>query len=365
MRVDQVIPSLASRDAIGVHTVNLAEGLRRAGIESDVYYGNCTPDVAALGHPVGALGSPMRRHARHAGERWLLYQSSIGSPVFDALAVRPEPKLVNYHNITPAALLSAWEPAVAYEAALGRAQLERLAPASALAVADSGYNEEELLAAGYSRTAVVPLLIDMTRAGTAPDPVVSERLAAAKSRGGADLLFVGKVSPHKAPHDLVKMLAVYRRLYDPRARLHLVGSPLGERYAAALDAFVRELGLGEAVSVTGSLPAGALESYYRAADVFVCASEHEGFCVPLVEAMGHGVPVVAYGVCAVPETVGDAGLLLDSKEPLRFAAAVARVLSDAALRDRLAVAAAARVASLSLDRSTQRFVALVKEAIGA
>jgi glycosyltransferase involved in cell wall biosynthesis len=205
----------------------------------------------------------------------------------------------------------------------------------------------------------------MTRAGTAPDPVVSERLAAAKSRGGADLLFVGKVSPHKAPHDLVKMLAVYRRLYDPRARLHLVGSPLGERYAAALGAFVRELGLGEAVSVTGSLPAGALESYYRAADVFVCASEHEGFCVPLVEAMGHGVPVVAYGVCAVPETVGDAGLLLDSKEPLRFAAAVARVLSDAALRDRLAVAAAARVASLSLDRSTQRFVALVKEAIGA
>ncbi len=103
MRVDQVIPSLASRDAIGAHTLALTDALRAAGIDSEIYYGNCTPDVADRGQPVVDLG-------RTGRDRWLLYQSSIGSPVYDILATRPEPKLVNYHNITPAELLAPWVP---------------------------------------------------------------------------------------------------------------------------------------------------------------------------------------------------------------------------------------------------------------
>lgn len=358
VRVDQVIPSLASRDAIGVHSVNLTHALRAAGIESDIFYGTCTPDMAEIGRPVGTLG-------RHARERYLLYQASIGSPVFDTLMARDEPKLVNYHNITPTGLLAPWEPSVAYETSLGRAQLRRLASRTALAVADSQYNELELLEVGYAKTAVVPLLIDMTRAGPAPDPSTVQRLAADKARGGVDLLFVGKVSPHKSQHDLVKMLSVFRRIYDPSARLRLVGSPLGERYGPALDQFVRDAGLGDAVEVTGSVDPTVLEAYYRAADVFVCASEHEGFCVPIVEAMGHGVPVVAYAATAVPETVGDAGLVLATKEPLRFAAAAHRVVADDALRTRLAAAARQRVERFARERSTDRFVALVREVTGA
>jgi glycosyltransferase involved in cell wall biosynthesis len=358
VRVDQVIPSLASRDAIGVSTVNLTEALRQAGIDSDIFYGNCTPDVADLGYPVVELG-------RATKDRWLLYQSSIGSPVFDILAARDEPKLVNYHNITPARLLEAWEPHVGYEVRLGRAQMQRLAEPSHLAVADSAYNQSELVEAGYKETAVVPLLIDMTSAGAPPDPARLARLGDARAAGGADFLFVGKVSPHKAPHDLVKMLAVYRRLYDPAARLHLVGSPLGDHYGPALDGFVARLGLTDAVFVTGSLSPAELEAYWAVADVFVCASDHEGFCVPLVEAMGHGVPVVAYGVTAVPETVGEAGLVLDDKEPLHFAAAVARVMTDPDLRGRLAAGAAQRVTAYSLDRSRRRFVDLVTRAVYA
>lgn len=358
VRVDQVIPSLASRDAVGVHTLALTQALRASGIESDIFYGNCTPDLAGAGRPVTALGRPGR-------DRYLLYQSSIGSPVFDILASRSEPKLVNYHNITPAALLEPWEPAVAFEAALGRAQLERLAPDCGLAVADSAFNASELVDAGYTETAVVPLLIDMTRAGAAPDPAVTARLAAAKAAGGAELLFVGKISPHKAPHDLVKMLSVYRRLYDGTARLRLVGSPLGTTYGPALEEFVRDLELTEAVVVTGSVDPAALEAHYRAADVFVCASEHEGFCVPIVEAMGHGVPVVAYGAAAVPETVGNAGIVLPDKDPVRFASAVARVVTDATLRRRLERAGAHRVAGYGVEQSTARFVQLVRQAVGA
>ncbi len=357
VRVDQVIPSLASRDAIGVHAVTLTRALRAAGVDSDIFYGTCTPDMAEIGRPVGTLG-------RHTRDRYLLYQASIGSPVFDTLMTRDEPKLVNYHNITPTELIAPWEPAVAYETSLGRAQLARLASRTVLAVADSHFNELELLDAGYPKTAVVPLLIDMTRAGPSPDPAVTARLAAEKEAGGVDLLFVGKISPHKAPHDLVKVLSIYRRVFDPRARLRLVGSPLGEHYGPALAAFVHELGLDDAVEVTGSVGPSVLEAYFRAADVFVCASEHEGFCVPIVEAMGHGVPVVAYGVAAVPETVGDAGLVLPTKDPLRFATAVHRAVTDEVLGSRLSEAARRRVETFALETSTARFVELVREATG-
>jgi L-malate glycosyltransferase len=358
VRVDQVIPSLASRDAIGVHTVNLRDGLRGAGIDSDIFYGSVTPDVTHEGRPVTELG-------RSGRDRWLLYQSSIGSPVYDIFAARTEPKLVNYHNITPAHLLRDWEPNVAYEVALGRTQLARLGPQSRLAVADSAFNESELRALGYGDTAVVPLLIDMHRKSEAPDPAMAAALGQRKAKaGGADLIFVGKVSPHKAPHDLVKMLAVVRRLYDPAARLHLVGSPLGETYEPALRAFVTELGLEDAVNFAGSVSEAELEAYLQAADVFVCASDHEGFCVPLAEAMGHGIPVVAYGVTAVPETVGDAGLLLADKSPVRFAAAVGRVLSDAPLRRHLSAAGLARAAGFNLPDSQRLFVSLIQQAIG-
>jgi glycosyltransferase involved in cell wall biosynthesis len=359
VRVDQVIPSLASRDAIGVSSLNLRDGLRAAGIDSDIYYGSFTPDVEQEGLPVIELGRATRG-------RWLLYQASIGSPVYDILAARSEPKLVNYHNITPASLLRDWEPAVAYEASLGREQLARLAPQSHFAVADSGFNESELLALGYSGTAVVPLLIDMHSKSDAPDPDLTDRLERRKEReGGADLLYVGKISPHKAPHDLVKMLDVLRRTYDPAARLHLIGSPLGETYEPALRAFVAELGLEEAVNLPGSVSGAELEAYFRAADVFVMASDHEGFCVPLAEAMGHGVPIVAYGVAAVPETVADAGLVLPDKSALPFAAAVGRVLQDPQLRSLLAAAGRQRAAEFDLAASTDRFVSLVREAVGA
>ncbi len=359
VRVDQVIPSLASRDAIGVSSLNLRDGLRAAGIDSDIYYGSFTPDVEHEGRPVTELG-------RSGRDRWLLYQASIGSPVYDIFAARSEPKLVNYHNITPASLLRDWEPAVAYEASLGRTQLARLADQSRFAVADSAFNESELVALGYEGTAVVPLLIDMHAKSDEPDPELATRLAARKARqGGADLLYVGKISPHKAPHDLVKMLDVLRRTDDPAARLHLVGSPLGETYEPALRAFIDELGLADAVSLPGSVTGAELEAYFRAADVFVMASDHEGFCVPLGEAMGHGVPIVAYGVTAVPETVAGAGLVLPDKSPLPFAAAVGRVLRDPELAAVLAAAGRARAAGFDLAASTKRFVSLVEDAVGA
>jgi glycosyltransferase involved in cell wall biosynthesis len=233
--------------------------------------------------------------------------------------------------------------------------MRELAATVELGIAVSAYNEAELAGAGYRQTAVAPVLVDLDGTGVEPDPATTERLGRARRAGGADWLFVGRVAPHKCQHDVVRAFAAYRRLYDPQARLHLVGTPGSHAYVTVLRRYVAALGLGAAVSLPGSVPAEALRAHFGAADVFVCLSEHEGFCVPVIEAMRLEVPVVAYAAAAVPETVAGAGVLLDDKGPVTVAAAVHRVVTDGALRRQLTAAGAGRAADFSLDRSTRRF----------
>jgi len=358
-RIDQVIPSLASRDAIGGHVVQLRDLLRSRGFESDIFYGNATPDRLDYGFPVSRLGD------RSSTDRVLLYQLSIGSGVADIFRDRGERKFVNYHNITPADLLEAWIPAVGEEVRWGRAQLRDLAPITEFAIADSMFNERELQAAGYRSTTTVPLLLDLDGFAGSPDPTLAARLAGQRAGGGSELLFVGKVSPHKGQHDLVKALAAYRRLYDPQARLRLVGGAISDEYRAAVERFADELGLIDAVEIAGSVTHEELIAYSAAADVFVCLSNHEGFCVPLLEAMYHRVPIVAYTNTAVPETVATAGLVLPDKQPARVAAAIHRVVTDQNLRAALARAASERVASFALPRVQEGFASALETAYAA
>ena len=350
MRIDQVLPSLVGRDAIGAHTINIKRALEDRGIESHIYFSTSTPDVTHLGHPIIEVTTPVP-------DRYVMYHASIGSPVFDTVIHLPDPIVVDYHNITPTRLIDRWEPAVGHELSLGRRQLAQLAPTCILGLADSAYNERELIDLGYAPTSVAPLLIDMRQAHESPDQTLVTHLEEAKAAaGGPVFLYVGKISPHKAPHDLVAMLAAYRQLYGPGATLTIVGSPIGDRYLAALHDYIADLGLTDAVTFAGSLSASELEAHWAVADVFVTASDHEGFCVPLVEAMGHRLPVVAYATAAIPETVADAGLLLTSKKPIAFDAALNRVIDDAALRTQLISAGEARLEAYDLDVATTAFM---------
>jgi len=358
-RIDQVIPTLASRDAIGGHTVQLRDLLRSRGYRSDIYYGNASPDRIDFGHPVERLGE------HSPSGRVLLYQLSIGSGVADIFRDRSERKFVNYHNITPAGLLEAWMPEVGEEVRWGRAQLRDLATVTEFAIADSRFNEGELRSAGYRSTTTLPLLIDLDSFSGTPDPILAARLAEQRAGGGADLLFVGKVSPHKGQDDLIKSLAAYRQLYDPMARLHLVGGSISDEYSVAIERFAEELGLTEAVDVAGQVTHEELIAYYAAADVFCCLSNHEGFCVPLLESMYHRLPIVAYANTAVPETLEGAGLVLPDKEPARVAAAIDRVLRDEHLRGVLAAAASERVETFALPRVRAGFATALDAACAA
>jgi glycosyltransferase involved in cell wall biosynthesis len=356
-RIDQIIPSIIEHDAVSNHTFEAQRILREMGFTSVIYASVIGPGCAGRVRPLAEL--PLIED----GSQWVLYQASIGGPAAEVFARHPATKLLDYHNITRPELVERWLPALAEEARLGRMQLATLSKLCSFAFADSAYNAAELDALGYLKTTVVPVLVAQGNIAFPPDPVALSVLEGAKEQGGADWLFVGQIAPHKAQHDVVRAFACYRKAYDPKARLHLVGREMGFTYRDALGRFIATLGLNDAVELPGAVPTAVLASYYAMADVFVCCSDHEGFCAPVIEAMSRGVPVVAYAAAAVPETIGRAGVLLTKKNAPYVAAAVHEVLSDSRIYDEFVKSGHVRASHYSVENAQQTFRSAISEAI--
>jgi glycosyltransferase involved in cell wall biosynthesis len=346
MIVHQFVPTLEP-GAVGAHTLVVRDTLRNAGHDSEIFTSEVDPAWADR-------GAHLLRDARARADV-VVYQMAIGSVVADAVLARDEPIVVNHHNLTPMRYITGWQPVAAHGVVWGRGQLRELATRARLGIADSTYNENDLMEAGFTRTTVVPILLDLTTLDVEP------ALAPARTNA-ATWLFVGRLAPNKAQHDIVKAFAAYRRFHDAGARLTLVGGGREDGYARTLQRFIHALGLDDAVTLTGNVSPAELAARYRAADVFVVCSEHEGFCVPLLEAMHYGVPIVAYAATAVPETLGEAGLLLDVKDPCTVAAAVDHLLRDSTLRHQLTEAGARRVREFDLSRTGPAFVEAVTSA---
>jgi len=359
--VHQFVPALLPRDATGDHTLALQQALRDAGFRSDIY-------VEAAHDDLWHHATYFERYPERAAPGdILLYQLSTASPVADFLLTRPERVVLDYHNITPAGFYEGWEDHTRAKVALARLQMAELAPVAALGIADSAFNAAELHRWGCRTTSVIPILAGIEDRRAVVDPTEHARLAA--DHGDATvLLFVGRISPNKNQHRLVEALWLYRRWYDSRARLHLVGPAFTDAYVDAVFALAAELGLADAVRHGEDLTDAELAAWYADADVFVCLSEHEGFCIPLLEAMRAGLPIVAHAAGAVPETLGHAGVVLDSTRPGTVAAAVHRVHTDRALADRLVAAGHRRLADFSPAATRARFVEVLgglDEAVGA
>ncbi|MEM7140395.1 MAG: glycosyltransferase family 4 protein [Actinomycetota bacterium] len=331
-RVDLVLSELHERDATSTHARFVRDLLVEDGHDVRFVAERSTIDGESFVHL----------------DRWnadadlTVLQHSIGSVAASEIAKRRIPVVVNYHNITPLEFVEPWEPRQVEGLRWGRQQLWELRPVAVGAICDSDYNARELRDIGFRNVAVSPVLFDPLR-GDAVEPAPF---------GGVTMLFVGRLSPNKCQHDLVAALAALRARGVP-ARLVLVGGDASAQFRRALDALAQRLGVADAVIIAGSVPPAELIGWYLAADVFVSTSEHEGFCVPAVEAMGLGVPVVAYGAAAIPETVGGAGIVLSDKSPGVIAEAVQRVASDDDVRAELIARGRGRAAELGEPSSIE------------
>ncbi|MHB1710921.1 MAG: glycosyltransferase family 4 protein [Acidimicrobiales bacterium] len=358
--VHQFVPALLPRDATGGHTLALRDTFRQAGWTSDIY-------VEAAHDELLAEATYFERYPADArpGDI-LLYQAGTGSPVADFLLDRPETLVLDYHNITPAHFFEGWEEHTAEKVSLARMQVARLAARAALGIADSAFNAAELRNFGCQATRVVPILTDIESWAGRHQPDHGEVARRSQAhRTGTILLFVGRLSPNKNQHLLVETLWFYREWYDPEARLVLVGPAITGAYAEAVVGIAAELGMARAVEHGENLTPAQLAARYAEADAFVCLSDHEGFCIPLLEAMYFDLPIVAFAAGAVPETLGPAGIVLDSKRPTVVAAAIHRVLGDAALVEHLAREGQRRLGAFGPAKTRARFIEVVGELAAA
>lgn len=324
MRVDQWLPALHRGDAIGDSARLMRDAFRRWGHQADVYALELDADLAGDGRPFADW--------RAGGPRdVVILHYAITSPLTRALAEHRGRRVLLHHNITPAEFFRGFDPELERICALGRAELGPLREHVDLGLADSEFNRRELEALGFRRSGVLPIYLDFRRYREAPSPVLRRTL----DDGRVNLLFVGRVTPNKRHEDLLRIAACYKRFISPDLRLVLVGKlPRRRHYFDALQAFLYELGFTPfEVVFTGHVAHAELLAAYASARVFLSASAHEGFGVPLVEAMLMDVPILARAAAAVPFTLGGAGLQFDELAVAEVAELAHALATDTALRE--------------------------------
>ena len=338
--------SAAYGDAIGNEVLEIRDVLRGAGFDSEIFVELIDPRMAAEVRPYQQyreIASP---------DNVAILHYSLGARVSALVREIPDRIVLLYHNITPARWFAPYNFGLARDCAAGRVELASLRERCALALGDSEYNRRELQQLGFEPTGVLPLMLDLDSFDGPADPIVLRRY----DDDRPNWLFVGRVVPNKCFEDILRAFAYFQRYVDHRARLLLVGEY--RTFAPYYDALARladRLGLDE-VHFTGHVTKAELNAYYRVADLFVCMSEHEGFCVPLFEAIHRDLPVLAYAAAAVPHSTGEGVLLLHDKSPEFVAETAAALLEDGTLRARLLARQRRTLALVGRDRVARRLL---------
>jgi glycosyltransferase involved in cell wall biosynthesis len=333
VRIDQWVPALHRGDAIGDSARLMRDAFRSWGHQADVYALELDEDLQGDGRAWSEWRPGSPRDA-------VILHYALPSPLTPALQGHRGRRALIHHNITPPEFFLGYDDEMVRICALGRAELATLRDHVDLALGDSEFNRQELEAAGFARTGVLPIYLDFARYRQEPGDVLGRELA----DGRTNLLFVGRLVPNKRHDDLIRTAAYWKRYIAPDVRLVLVGKPPRRRgYFDALQSLAYEEGFTPwEVVFTGHLEHRDLLACYRAAHVFVSMSEHEGFGVPLVESMLMDVPVLAYRAGAVPGTMGRAGVLFDEKRFDEVAEMAARLAGEGELRSAVLRAQARR-----------------------
>ena len=341
MIVNQWLPAAHRGDAVGDNARAMRDLFRSWGHRSDIYALTIDEDMRDEARPWGTT-------AARAGDV-TIYHFAVPSPMSEAFGRLPGARVLHYHNVTPAAFFAPYDAGITAMAARGRRELAGLADRTDLALGVSEYNRAELDALGFPETGVLPLIVDTGRLRqAAPVPA----LEAVLQDGLVNILFVGRIAPNKRIEDHIRLAEHYKRYVDVYYRFIFVGrTDAVPSYFRTVQALVREYRmLPERFWFTGGVPEAELAAYYRNAHAYVSLSEHEGFCVPLVEAMAMDVPVLAYGAAAVPETLDGAGVTFAPKDLEVAAELLGGLIYDEPFRQGVLDGQRRRVRALGRDR---------------
>jgi glycosyltransferase involved in cell wall biosynthesis len=323
--IHQVLATLGYGDAIGHEVLGIQRVLRGAGYQSEIF-------VETADHRL----EPQTRDYRELvdfshRDHLLLHHFSLGSKASRTAYALPDRMALIYHNITPPEYFVGVHRRLARQTFRGRRELQAYADRCDLALGDSEFNRQDLHVLGFPRTAVLPVVPDFSHLDRQPNWLVARDFDDAWT----NIVFVGRVIANKKIEDVISWFHTYHTIFNPRSRLLLVGAQSGfERYVESLHQLVGRLDASH-IHFVGHVSDEELVAFYEIADLFLCASEHEGFCVPIVEAFYKQVPVLAYAATAVPSTMDGAGVLFENRDPLHVAMLIDEIVSNAALQDRI------------------------------
>jgi L-malate glycosyltransferase len=319
-------------DAVTDQALLIRRWLRGLGFESDIFAERIQPEFDGRVRFAGDY-RPV------PSEQCLIHHHAVGSDVAERLGRIGLSQILIYHNITPPEYFAATNPVMAGQLGKGRRQLAEMRSRTILALGDSGYNERELQELEFSATGMLPIVLDERHYDMADNESLARECAASRPL----LLFIGRQAPNKRQEDLIKLLCCVRRI-EPEARLVLAGSPHVQPYVEWQHQLALSLGLDDgAVLWAGHVTQQDMVTYYRHADFYVSMSEHEGFGKPLIESMYLELPVIAFGSTAVPDTLGDAGVLFFEKDYEALAELILLIYGDPDLRQRIKARQASRV----------------------
>lgn len=322
MEIHQILPTFSPGDAIGNEVIEINKTLTKWGYKSQIYAENIHPEMTAKKH--------LEYDKVSSKDNLLIFHFSIGSDISHYVRKLPDKKIIRYHGITPERYLYGINDYIQHLLVRGREELKLYPELTDMALANSRYTQLELSNLGFKRTEIFPLLLDLNIYDKNPN----ENLISRFKDNYVNILFVGRVIPQKNQHIILKIFSYYK-LLNPRSRLFLIGNFEGcENYFNQLQEIVRKLKLKD-VHIPGKVPMSDLISYYKLADVFLCMSEWETFCVPLVESMYFDTPVLAYNRTAIPDTLGNSGILINELKSEEIAEMIDLVVKDEAFRNKI------------------------------
>ena len=356
MRIIQFLPTLAFGDAVGNDTLALQKAMRELGYSTEIY-----AEAVDQRLPKGTAKDLCSGMPELTPEDVMIYHMSTGSELNYNLEKYPCRKMMIYHNITPPEFFSGYNLQAKTNAQYGLDGLKHLAGKIDYCLADSAFNAEELKQAGFTCPIEVrPILIPFEDYAKEGDKKIFRQY----TDDIENIIFVGRIAPNKKQEDVIKAFAFYQNYIQPKSRLIFVGNWNGmEVYYQRLLQYVQALQV-ENVIFTGHISFAEILSYYRTADLFLCMSEHEGFCVPLVEAMYFKIPILAYASSAIPWTLGGSGFLTRTKNPIETAFLMNKILHDETLKEKIIANQNERLKDFQYEKIKSLFAEQLKRFLG-
>lgn len=346
-RIIQIVASLNFGDAVGNDVRAIARALNEAGYATGIFTMAVHPKIKDEGVYLINMLPELNENDL------IIYHYATADELADIIKEAPCKVVLRYHNVTPPAFFHGYDEGAEKVTREGLDEIADLKEAIDYGIVVSDFNKKDLIDMGYQcPIAVAPILIPFKDYEQEPDKDVVTRY----SDGKTNIVFVGRIVPNKKFEDVIACFAAYKEKYDPTARLFLVGNyQETDTYYQYLQEYIKKCGVKDVI-FPGHIAFNAILAYYKIADLFLCMSEHEGFCVPLVEAMFFETPIVAYASTAIPGTLGGSGVLVETKEPEAVAEKMHQVITDQAYREEIIEKQKRRLEDFSYDRIKEQIL---------